>query len=80
MVVLFSMLDGAKEVACAISTSAMDELEGKVRAEASQREAQFMRLRTRIEACAAGNGVRGFAARHHPSQHRFSETEIAACP
>jgi hypothetical protein len=54
MVVLFSMLDGDREVACAISTSTMDELEGVVRARAGQREAQFMRLRERIEACAAG--------------------------
>jgi hypothetical protein len=54
MVVLFSMLDGQREVPCAISTSAMDELEGVVRARAGQREAQFMRLRERIEACADG--------------------------
>ena len=52
MVVLFSMLDGEKEVSCAISTSAMDELDGVVRA--SQRETQFMRLRECIEDCAAG--------------------------
>ena len=54
MVVLFSMLDGEKEIACAISTSAMDELEGVVRARAGEREAQFMRLRERIEVCADG--------------------------
>jgi hypothetical protein len=54
MVVLFSMLDGQKEIPCAISISAMDELEGVVRAKATQREAQFMRLRERIEACADG--------------------------
>jgi uncharacterized protein DUF1488 len=54
MVVLFSMLDGEKEVPCAISTSAMDELEGVARGKAGQREAQFMRLRDRIEACADG--------------------------
>jgi Protein of unknown function (DUF1488) len=54
MVVLFSMLDGEKEIHCAISTSAMDDLEGAVRARAGQREAQFMRLRERIEACANG--------------------------
>ena len=54
MVVLFSMLDGEKEIQCAISTSAMDDLEGVVRARAGQREAQFMRLRERIEACANG--------------------------
>jgi uncharacterized protein DUF1488 len=53
MVVLFSMLDGEKEIPCAVSTSAMDELEG-VRAREGQREAQFMRLQVRIEACAAG--------------------------
>ncbi|WP_454616623.1 DUF1488 family protein [Bradyrhizobium cenepequi] len=54
MIVLFSMLDGEKEIPCAISTTAMDELEGVVRARAGQREAQFMRLRERIETCAAG--------------------------
>jgi hypothetical protein len=54
MVVLFSMLDGQREISCAISTSAMDELEGVVRAKAGQREAQFIRLRERIEACADG--------------------------
>ncbi|MGY4571995.1 DUF1488 domain-containing protein [Bradyrhizobium sp. USDA 3256] len=32
------------------STSAMDELEGVGRAASSEREAQFMRLRARIEA------------------------------
>lgn len=54
MVLLFSMLDGEEEIPCAISTSAMDDMEGVVRAGASQREAQFMRLRERIEACANG--------------------------
>ena len=54
MVVLFSMLDGEREVPCAISTSAMDELEGVVRARAGAREDQFMRLRERIEICADG--------------------------
>ncbi|WJR75215.1 DUF1488 domain-containing protein [Bradyrhizobium sp. NP1] len=54
MIVLFSMLDDRREIPCAISTSAMDQLEGAVRVQASQREAQFMRLRERIEACADG--------------------------
>jgi Protein of unknown function (DUF1488) len=53
MVVLFSMLDGNREIPCAVSTSAMDELDGVVRARAGQREGQFMRLRKCIEACAA---------------------------
>ena len=54
MVVLFSMLDGEREIPCAISTSAMDDLEGITRAKGGQREAQFIRLRERIEACADG--------------------------
>ena len=54
MVVLFSMLDGQKEVACAISTSAMDALERVAGSKPDQREAQFVRLRARIEACADG--------------------------
>ena len=50
MVVLFSMIDGQNEIPCAISTSAMDDLESEVRSKPDQREAQFMRLRDRIEA------------------------------
>jgi hypothetical protein len=53
MVILFSMVDGQKEIPCAISTSAMDDLEGVARSKANQREAQFMRLRDRIEERAA---------------------------
>jgi hypothetical protein len=53
MVVLFSMVDGQKEVPCAVSTSAMDDLEKPERTKAEQREAQFMRLRDRIEERAA---------------------------
>ena len=53
MVILFSMLDGKREIPCAISTSAMDDLEGVARSRSNQREAQFMRLRDRIEECAA---------------------------
>src|SRR5215813_1277559 len=53
MVILFSMVDGQREIPCAISTSAMDDLEGVARSRANQREAQFMRLRDRIEERAA---------------------------
>lgn len=53
MVVLFSMLDDLREIPCAISTSAMDALEPPARLKSSQREAQFTRLRDRIEECAA---------------------------
>jgi len=53
MVVVFSMMDGAREVPCAVSTSAMDELEHVSRTAPDQREQQFQRLRDRIEQCAA---------------------------
>ena len=49
MVILFSMIDGQKEIPCAISTTAMDDLENPARNKPDQREAQFMRLRDRIE-------------------------------
>jgi Protein of unknown function (DUF1488) len=51
MVFLFSMTDGGKQVPCAISTSAMDELEHIARLAPDQREEQFLRLRDRIEEC-----------------------------
>jgi len=53
MVILFSTVDGQREIPCAISTSAMDDLEGVARSTPNQREAQFMRLRDRIEERAA---------------------------
>jgi hypothetical protein len=49
MVVLFSMLDGQREIPCAVSTSAMDDLEKQEPTKPDQREAQFMRLRDQIE-------------------------------
>ena len=53
MVVLFSMIDGEREIPCAVSTSAMDDLESAERTKPDQREAQFIRLRDQIEARAA---------------------------
>jgi len=53
MVFPFSMMDGVREVPCAVSASAMDELEHVPRTPANQREEQFVRLRDRIEACAS---------------------------
>ena len=49
MVVLFSMVDGEKQIPCAVSTSAMDELEKPTTTKPDQREAQFIRLRDQIE-------------------------------
>jgi Protein of unknown function (DUF1488) len=53
MVLLFSMMDGVKEIPCAISAAAMDDLERAARAAPNQREEQFLRLRDRIEQCAS---------------------------
>jgi hypothetical protein len=47
------MVDGQREIDCAVSTSAMDDLEKPERTKAEQREAQFLRLRDRIEEQAA---------------------------
>ena len=53
MVVVFTMKNDQATVACAISTDAMDQLEGTSRTQPEQREQQFMRLRDRIEERAA---------------------------
>ena len=53
MVVLFTMKNDQANVACAVSTDAMDQLEGSSRTPPSQREEQFLRLRDRIEERAA---------------------------
>lgn len=58
MVVLFTMMDDETSVPCAISTDAMDHLDGTSRTKPGQREQQFMRLRDRIGERAA----RKFAA------------------
>ena len=63
MVLLFSMIDGDREVPCAVSAAAMDELDGVPRTPVHQREEQFTRLRDRIEACAS----RKFVAREFES-------------
>ena len=49
MVVEFTMLNQDKEIQCAISTAAMDDLEGKRDVKPDQRVDQFMRPREVIE-------------------------------
>jgi hypothetical protein len=49
MTVEFTMLNEGKTVPCAISTAAMDDLEGRRGLKAEQRVEQFMRLREVIE-------------------------------
>ena len=49
MAVEFTMLNQGKIILCAISTAAMDDLEGRHDLKAEQRVDQFMRLREVIE-------------------------------
>ena len=49
MVVAFTMLNQGKEILCAISTAAMDDLEGRRELKSDQRVDQFIRLREVIE-------------------------------
>jgi len=49
MVVAFTMLNQGKVILCAISTAAMDDLEGRRDVKPEERVAQFMRLREIIE-------------------------------
>jgi hypothetical protein len=49
MVLEFTMLDQSKVVQCAISTAAMDGLEGRRDVKPDQRVEQFIRLRDLIE-------------------------------
>jgi hypothetical protein len=66
MVMLFSMMDGETEVSCAVSSSAMDDLERGVKAKPDQRDDQFMRLRDRIEQCASRKFIAGEFEGRHP--------------
>ena len=49
MVVKFTMLNQSKVISCAISTAAMDDLEGRRDVKPDHRIDQFMRLREIIE-------------------------------
>jgi hypothetical protein len=61
MVVEFTMLNQDKVIQCAISTAAMDDLEGRRDVKPHQRVDQFMRLREVIEERAS---------------HKFFEEEV----
>jgi hypothetical protein len=53
MVMLFSMMDGDRQISCAVSSSAMGDLDRGVKAKPDQRDEQFLRLRDRIEEIAS---------------------------
>ena len=59
MVVDFTMLNQGNIVRCAISTAAMDDLEGKHDVRADQRVDQFLRLRDAIEERASISSSKG---------------------
>lgn len=52
-VVTFTMMNDTTPVSCAVSTSAMDDLEKSAGTKSAGREAQFMRLKSLIETRAA---------------------------
>ncbi len=66
MVVDFTMLNQGKTVQCAISTAAMDGLEGKHDVKADQRVDQFVRLRDVIEARASRKFFEGSVEGERP--------------
>jgi hypothetical protein len=66
MAVEFTMLNLDKVVLCAISTAAMDDLEGRRDLKAEQRVDQFMRLREVIEAQASRKFFDGQAQSDRP--------------
>ncbi len=59
MVVQFTMMNGDAEVLCAVSTGALDDLDKPFKASPAQREAQFLKLRDRIEQCVAQKFLQG---------------------
>lgn len=66
MTVEFTMLNEGKIILCAISTAAMDDLEGRHDLKAEQRIDQFMRLREVIEEQASRKFFEGQAQADRP--------------
>ena len=66
MVLEFTMLNQGKVILCAISTAAMDDLEGRRDVKPDQRVDQFMRLREIIEERASRKFFEGQAHSDRP--------------
>ncbi len=66
MVVEFTMLDERKVVRCAVSSAAMDDLEGRRNVKADHRVDQFIRLRDVIEERASTRFLERNAHFDHP--------------
>ena len=65
MLVLFTMTNDRTKVPCAVSTDAMDHIEGTSGTRSGQREQQFLRLRERIE---------------QQAEQKFSKAELEGTP
>jgi hypothetical protein len=78
MVVEFTMLNQDKVVQCAISTAAMDDLEGKHDVKPHQRLDQFMRLREAIEEQASHKFFEGEVRVDRPLILRSNDFSIVA--
>ena len=78
MVVEFTMLDQDKVIQCAISTAAMDDLEGKRDVKPEQRVDQFMRLREAIEEQASRKFLEGQVKVGRPLILRSNDFSIVA--
>jgi hypothetical protein len=78
MVVEFTMLNQDKVIRCAISTTAMDDLEGKREVKPHQRLDQFMRLREVIEEQASRKFFEDRTSIDRPVILRSNDFAIAA--
>ena len=66
-------LHGCWMVQCAVSTAAMDDMERRSEVPPKKREAQFLRLRDRIEDCAARKSIEDFVQAGDPNILLLSE-------
>jgi len=73
MIVEFTMFNQGKVVPCAISTAAMDDLEGRRDVRPDQRVDQFMRLREVIEERASRKFSEGQAQDDRPMVLRSND-------
>lgn len=78
MVIEFTMLDRDKVIQCAISTAAMDDLEGNRDVKPHQRLDQFMRLREVIEEQASRKFFEGQIRVNRPVILRSNDFSIVA--
>src|ERR1700751_550120 len=80
MVVEFTMLNQDKVIQCAISTAAVDDIEGKHDRKPDQRVDQFMRLRETIEEQASRKFFEEQVRDDRPLILRSNDFSIVALP